>query len=65
MRLEPARLTTNGDRIRVEATLTSATRSDVIWFELDSKWRDQVVVDRLDAFSVTALMVAMERGDPL
>jgi hypothetical protein len=65
MRLEPARLVLQADRVRVEATLVSRTRADVLWFEVDRRWRDYVLVDRLDAFAVLALILAMERHEPL
>jgi hypothetical protein len=65
MRLEPARLVSHGDRLRVEATLVSDARADLLWFEVDARWRDYVLVDRLDAFAVMALVLAMERGEPL
>lgn len=63
MRLTGLELHRRGDVLRAQATLVAATTRDTVWYEVDARLEPYVLTNRLDAFAVTALLVAMERGE--
>lgn len=65
MKLSPAECTLSRDSVRLQAEIVSNAGSEFLWFEFDARLAPSLVVDRLDAFAVIALIMAMERGEDL
>jgi hypothetical protein len=63
MIIYPPELQLHDGLARVSARFTAAGKDDVLWFEVDRKYADFLVTDRVDAFLVGLLPLAMRLGE--
>jgi hypothetical protein len=65
MEINPVEMTTANGTVRVESSIVSGAGSRTLWFDLDTVHERYIVTDRLDAFLVGSMLLAMQEGEDL
>jgi hypothetical protein len=63
MIIYPPEVRSVNEKVRVTARFTCAGVDDHLWFEVDKKYADSIVTEKIDAFLLALLPLAMKRGE--
>jgi hypothetical protein len=63
MDIYPPELMYHDGVVRLEATFTCQGKKEVLWFEVDKRYADCVVTEKIDAFLLALLPLAMATGE--